>query len=282
MDRILITNLRATTVIGVLPHERETPQPLQIDVSIGADLGDAGRTDELSDTVDYGLVASKIADLASSASFILLERFAAAVADIVLGFDRVTEVDVTVTKLRPPVGTMVDSTAVRMIRRRSDVAVPVGDGQAHEAIVALGSNLGDREEYLRAAVHGLAPVVAMSDVYETEPIGGPDAQPAYLNMVAVVATTLDPYAFLRRCQRIESEAQRRREIHWGPRTLDIDLLFYDDAQISSDELTVPHPRIGERRFVLQPLNDVAPERCPADWETTLPPAVVESRGRLQL
>lgn len=280
MDRILIDDLRVLTLIGALPHEREAAQPLRIDLSIGLDLRDAGRSDELDDTVNYGLVAERVSQVAADSKYILLERLAAEVADVVLGFDRVEEVDLTITKLRPPVPTPVESTAVRMIRSRAEAQMP--PLRSHEAIVALGSNLGDREGFLRHAVHELGNVVAMSDVYETDPVGGPDQQGAYLNMVVKVDTSLDPFAFMRRCHRIEASALRQRVIHWGPRTLDVDLLFFDDAVIETDELTVPHPRTFERRFVLTPLSDVAPERCPVDWESSLPPAVVTSRGALAL
>lgn len=280
MDRILIDDLRVLTVIGALPHEREAAQPLRIDLEIGLDLRDAGRSDELDDTVHYGLVAERITDLAADVKHILLERFAADVADLVLGFDRVEQVDVTVTKLRPPIPTAVGTTGVRLLRTRAEAQVP--PLRRHEAIVALGSNLGDREGYLRYAIGELGNVVAMSHVFETEPIGGPDAQGAYLNMVVKVETSLDPYAFIRRCQRIEAGAMRQRVLHWGPRTLDVDLLFFDEVTIDGPELTVPHPRINERRFVLTPLAEVAPERCPHDWDATLPPAVVAQRGALEL
>jgi 2-amino-4-hydroxy-6-hydroxymethyldihydropteridine diphosphokinase len=101
-------------------------------------------------------------------------------------------------------------------------------------------------------------------------------------MVVKVRTALEPLDFLRRCQRIEAAADRQRDIHWGPRTLDIDVLFFDDLSISSPELTVPHPFVFQRRFVLAPLSDVAPERCPPDWETTLPPSDVTPRGALDV
>lgn len=276
MDRITIDDLRVMCLIGALPHEREAPQPLRIDLSLGVDLHDAGRTDELDDTVHYGLVAERVVAIAEESKFTLLERLAAAIGDAVLGFDRVEEVDVTVTKLRPPVPAALGTTAVRMVRRRAEVAVP--PLRSHTAIVALGSNLGDRQGYLRMALRELGTVTAMSDVFETEPIGGPDAQGAYLNMVAVVATSLDPFAFLRRCQRIEALALRQRIEHWGPRTLDVDVLFFDDVTIESPDLVIPHPRINERRFVLAPLSQVAPERTPAGWETSLPPAEVTRVG----
>jgi len=275
-DRILVDDLRVLALIGALDHEREAIQPLRVDLALGVDLTDAGRTDDLADTVHYGLVAERIAAMAAATEFILLERFAAECAAIALAFDRVDEVEVTVTKLRPPVAAQLGATAVTLVRTRADVDDPGG----HTAIVALGSNLGDREGYLRLALRELGKVVRASDVFETEPIGGPDAQDAYLNMVAVVDTSLDPFAFLRRCQRIEQLARRERIVHWGPRTLDVDLLFYDDVTIESPELHVPHPRIGERRFVLAPLSDVAPERTPPNWDDSLPLAQVTRRGPL--
>lgn len=278
MDHILIDNLRVVAVVGALPHEREIAQPLRIDLAIGADLREAGRSDELRDTVNYGLVAENVGQAVESSKHILLERVAADVAAIVLGFDLVEEVDVTVTKLRPPVALDVDATAVRIVRTRADALAE--SLRSHTAIVALGSNLGDREEFLRMAVRELGHVTAMSQVYETAPVGGPDAQGPYLNMVVSVDTPLDPFAFLRRCQRIEASALRQRLVHWGPRTLDLDLLFFDDVHIDSEEFTVPHPHINERRFVLAPLNEIAPERCPAGWTETLPPAEVMPRGPL--
>ncbi len=278
MDRILIDDLRVLTIIGALPHEREIAQPLRIDLSIGLDLRNPGRSDELNDTVHYGLVCERIIEMANDSKDILLERLAAKVADVVLEFDLVETVDVRVTKLRPPIPSPVESTSVAITRTRAEAAAPPLED--HEVIVALGSNLGDRQGYLRFAVQELGNVVAMSQVFETEPVGGPDDQGAYLNMVVKVQTSLDPYAFIRRCQRIEANALRQRIVHWGPRTLDVDMLFYDDVHIDSERLTVPHPRINERRFVLTPLSEVAPERCPEGWQDTLPPSEIHARGPL--
>ena len=117
--------------------------------------------------------------------------------------------------------------------------------------------------------HGSAMSSAVSQVFETDPVGGPDDQGAYLNMVVAVRTALDPFAFLRRCRQIEAEALRQRQVRWGPRTLDVDILFFDDMSIDSPDLIVPHPRINERRFVLAPLAEVAPERCPVGWDAQL-------------
>jgi len=230
--------------------------------------------------VHYGLVCERVAELARDSKDILLERLAAKVADAVLEFDLVDVVDVTLTKLRPPIPEEVQSTSVVLSRTRAEAAAP--PLEHHEVVVALGSNLGDRIGYLKFAVGELGNVVSMSQVFETEPVGGPDGQGAYLNMVVKVQTSLDPYAFIRRCQRIEANALRQRVVRWGPRTLDVDMLFYDDVHIDSELLTVPHPRVNERRFVLTPLSEVAPERCPADWQASLPPSEIHARGPLPI
>lgn len=278
MDRIEIHGLRVMAVVGVLSHEREAAQPLRLDLSLEVDLRDAGRSDELGDTANYGAVTERVAALVREAKDLLLERLAHRVAEEVLAFDRVDAVEVTVTKMRPPIPEDVEATAVQIRRTRADS--DVAPRSVHRAYVALGSNLGDREAFLRYAIGELGDVVAQSQVFETDPVGGPDDQGAYLNMAVVVETSLDPFAFMRRCQRIEAAAHRQRVVHWGPRTLDVDLLMYDDIRIDSPELVVPHPRYGERRFVLAPLAEVAPERCPDGWDETLAPMGVHPRGPL--
>ena len=128
-----------------------------------------------------------------------------------------------------------------------------------EAVVSLGANLGDRVGTLRSAIADLATlgrVVAISPVYETAPVGGPD-QPPYLNAVAVVETTIDPDAFLEGLHSIEADHDRDRSVRWGARTLDLDLVAHGD-RTSAGRAVVPHPRAAIRRFVLAPLTDVRP------------------------
>jgi dihydroneopterin aldolase/2-amino-4-hydroxy-6-hydroxymethyldihydropteridine diphosphokinase len=247
---------------------------VQIDVDLEVDLSEAGVTDNLDDTANYGAISTAIAEVVRTSSDTLLERLAARIADRVLHFDHVEVADVMVTKLRPPIPEDLVSSAVRIVRSRVDMSVPA----RHRAIVALGSNLGDRAAYLRFGLERLSNVVSQSQVFETDPVGGPDNQGPYLNMVAVVDTDLDPFAMLRRLLQIESEAHRVRVERWGPRTLDLDLLFYDDYTIESEELTVPHPRFAERRFVLEPLSEVAVEFCPSHWRDRLPVYGVYPRG----
>jgi 2-amino-4-hydroxy-6-hydroxymethyldihydropteridine diphosphokinase len=130
------------------------------------------------------------------------------------------------------------------------------------AFLGLGSNLGDRRAHLRRAVQLLVAegdVVAVSPLYETEPVGGPADQGAYLNVVVELATAASPRQLLERCARLESDAQRVRAVRFGPRTLDADVLLVGTARVDEPDLVVPHPRLYERRFVLAPLADLAPE-----------------------
>lgn len=276
-DHILISDLRVVSVVGVLEHERENPQPLRVDVDIHVDLHDAGMSDDLSETVHYGEVCTALVAVARAHSDQLLERLAQRMADTVLTFPRVAAVDLTLTKLRPPIPEDVRTSAVRIHRVKTSSSALA----AHSAVIALGTNLGDRVAYLQFAIDRLGEsIVKQSQVFETDPVGGPDGQGAYLNMVVEITTELDPYALLRWLHRIEADAGRSRTVHWGPRTLDLDLLFFDDVVIAGGNLAVPHPRYAERRFVLAPLSEVRPDKCPQGWETSLPPDAVYPRGPL--
>lgn len=129
------------------------------------------------------------------------------------------------------------------------------------AFLGLGSNMGDRQRHLTDAIESMAGVVAVSPVYETEPVGGP-SQGSYLNVVVELETELTPRQLLGVAHRLESAAGRVRVEHWGPRTLDIDILLVGDLRVDEPDLVVPHPRMWDRRFVLAPLADLAPELVP--------------------
>jgi len=137
------------------------------------------------------------------------------------------------------------------------------------AAIALGSNLGDRAAHLNAAVAALRDtpgieVVASSPAIETDPVG-PVAQDAFLNAAALLRTTLSSQVLLEELLRIEREHGRVRDLRWGPRTLDLDLITYGDLVLNEPGLTLPHPRMRERRFVLEPLAMIAPDlRVPPD------------------
>ena len=151
---------------------------------------------------------------------------------------------------------------------------------ARRAYLGIGSNLGDRVEHLQSAVDQLAAargvtVVAVSPVYETAPVGGPD-QPDYLNAGVEVDTTCSARELLDLAHAIEAAAARVRTVRWGPRTLDVDVLLVADERIDEPDLTVPHPRMSERAFVVVPLADLDPtwrDRIPTDHASVRPTGV---------
>jgi 2-amino-4-hydroxy-6-hydroxymethyldihydropteridine diphosphokinase len=156
---------------------------------------------------------------------------------------------------------------------------------ATTAFLSLGSNVGDRLENLRAALRELCGAgVALrrtSSIYETEPVDNTD-QGWFLNCVAEVSTTLEPLTLLHKLQQIERQLGRERVVPKGPRTLDIDILLYGDLVLASDELTLPHPRMMERRFVLEPLCEIAPALRLPDTGKTVEQALHDLRDPAQV
>ena len=253
-DRIVLQGVSARGNHGVLEFEKRDGQTFLVDVTMVCDLERAGRTDDLAATVNYAEVADDVVARITGPSFDLIERLAEVIADDVLRHDLVESVEVVVHKPEAPVG-----------HPFTDVQVRVERSNAAHVVVALGSNLGDRGQTLAAAVQRLRDlpgltVTSVSSIVETDPVGGPD-QPPYLNAVVVGRATTDPESLLAGLHRIESEHGRTREIRWGARTLDLDLIQYgtpgSSREVVSDdpELTLPHPRAHERAFVLAPWTD---------------------------
>ncbi|HUY07716.1 MAG TPA: 2-amino-4-hydroxy-6-hydroxymethyldihydropteridine diphosphokinase [Acidimicrobiales bacterium] len=139
-------------------------------------------------------------------------------------------------------------------------------------ILGFGSNLGDRWETLARAMGALGSIVpdlVVSSVFESAPVGGPEAQGPYLNCVAVFSWAGTPGELLNLCHRLEQEAGRVRRERWGARTLDVDVLVIDGYSSADPELTVPHPRMFDRAFVLMPLEEVAPDAVDVGWRSRL-------------
>ena len=137
------------------------------------------------------------------------------------------------------------------------------------AFLGLGSNVGDRRRHLRDAVAALPDVAAVSPVYETEPVGGPSGRGPYLNVVVELDTDLSARDLLEVGRRLEAAAGRVRGERWGPRTLDVDVLWVDGVALDEPDLVVPHPRMWERRFVVAPLADLDPDLPPEGWEASV-------------
>ncbi|WP_136607589.1 2-amino-4-hydroxy-6-hydroxymethyldihydropteridine diphosphokinase [Paenibacillus dokdonensis] len=152
-----------------------------------------------------------------------------------------------------------------------------------EAYIALGANLGDREDTLMEALRRLdespdITVLHCSNIYETEPVGYVD-QPLFLNMAVRVRTILNPYGLLHVMQQIEKELGRVRHIRWGPRTVDLDLIWMEGQKEDTEELILPHPRMEERMFVLAPLKDIVPTDESSGLRTVVMAAVERLDGK---
>jgi 2-amino-4-hydroxy-6-hydroxymethyldihydropteridine diphosphokinase len=129
-----------------------------------------------------------------------------------------------------------------------------------KAVIALGSNLGNRELNIDSAIAELAKIIEITHLsinHETDPVGGPE-QPKYLNAVAIADSHLDPRELLIAMLEIENKLGRKRDIHWGPRTIDLDLIIFGNEVIDSEVLVLPHPRAHERKFVLEPWLEIDP------------------------
>ncbi len=256
-DRIVLQGVTARGNHGVLDFEKRDGQTFVVDVTMTLELERAGRTDELTATVNYAEVAGDVMARITGPSFDLIERLAEVIADDVLRHDLVDAVEVVVHKPEAPVGHPFTDVQVRLERVN---AAPV--------VVALGTNLGDRGQTLAEAVAALRALpgltlTAVSGIVATDPVGGPE-QPEYLNAVVVGRSTIAPADLLAELHRIEAEHGRTREVRWGARTLDLDLIQYGTPggrrEVTSDDpaLTLPHPRAHERAFVLVPWLDADP------------------------
>ena len=260
-DRIELRGLRVRGYHGVLDGERRDGQEFLIDAVLAVDTRPAAATDDLSLTVDYAGLSERLAGIVAGEPVQLIETLAEQLAQACLAEPAVRQAEITVHKPNAPISLPFGDVSVTIRRERR---VPV--------VIALGSNLGDRRQELQRAVDELAAtrglrITAVSPVYETAPVGGPE-QPDYLNAVVLAETSRPVAELLRRAHTIEVAAQRTREVRWGPRTLDVDIIAYGAETSSDPVLTLPHPRAHERAFVLAP------------WLDADPGAVLPGRGRV--
>lgn len=251
LDEIHICNLEVFANHGVYPEENVLGQKFVLDVFLYLDTSKAGQSDALDDSINYGQVAAYLEQEMKSQNDKLLERIAERLARGVLKtYPLVRTVSMEVKKPWAPVMRHIDYASVKIQRGW------------HTAFIGVGSNMGDRQGYLDLARKELEEDENMrsfyaADVIETEPYGYKN-QDRFLNTVYQVETTLSPMELLLRLQEIEQEANRVRKIHWGPRTLDLDILLYDDQILCQKELVIPHPEIQKRMFVLEPLCQLNP------------------------
>jgi len=258
MDSINIKGLKVFAYHGVFEEEKRKGQNFYIDATLFLDLDEAGRSDDLSKSVNYGSVSETICEFVSTECFDLIETVALKTAEkILIDYPLVDSVSITVHKPSAPID-----------REFEDVSICMNRGY-HKAYIALGSNMGDREAYINNAINALSKDkkiknLRVSKLIKTEPYGGVE-QEEFLNGAAKLSTLYSPKELLSVLQSIEKDNNRERKVHWGPRTLDLDILFYDDICMYSEELNVPHIDMQNRRFVLEPLMELCPSyRSPAN------------------
>lgn len=250
-DEIRIDNLEVFAYHGVCPEEKVNGQPFYVNAVIYTDIRPAGLEDDLSLSTNYGEICHFINNWMKENVYDLIETVAESVAEqLLLNFSSIQALELEIRKPKAPVGLPFESVSVRIQR------------SWHQVYLSLGSNMGDREAYLRQGLDALnenplIQVQQVADFLETEPYGGVE-QDKFLNTAVKLRTLLTPKELLQRLHDIENAAGRTREIHWGPRTLDMDILFYDKLVYEDDALVLPHVDLENRYFVLEPLGRVAP------------------------
>lgn len=261
MDKIHIKKLEVFARHGVFPEENVLGQKFVISAILHISTRKAGVLDELEYSVNYGEVSRFMTDFMTAHTWKLLESAAEHLAEaLLLRYPLLVQVDLEIEKPWAPVGLPLQTVSVEITRGW------------HTAYIALGSNMGDKKRYLDMAAERLnqradCRVKAVSDYLITAPYGGVE-QEDFLNGALELQTMLTPEELLEALHEIEQEAGRKRLVHWGPRTLDLDILLYDDIVLDTPELHIPHIEMHKRDFVLAPMAQIAPwKRHPLTGET---------------
>lgn len=251
MDQIIIKDLEVYANHGLYKEEKVLGQKFLVSAVLYVDTKLAGVSDQMEFSVDYGKVCYVIKDILTENDFNLIECVAETVAKkLLLKFSLVRKLEIEVKKPWAPIGLPLDYVSVKIKRGW------------HRAYIGVGSNMGDRMEYINQAIDAIeaqddTKVVHVSSLIETKPYGGVK-QDDFLNGCIAIDTLKEPEELLDFLMDVEAQAGRVRTIHWGPRTLDLDILMYDDLVMNERKLTIPHKEMHKRLFVLEPLEEIAP------------------------
>lgn len=249
MDRISLKNMKLFGYTGCLPEEKENGQYFYVSIDMFCRKIPGAVTDDLNDTVNYADVYEITKQIVEKSDCNLIEHLAFMIGRRVISkYDLTDSVRVLVRKPDAPVEGEFDAMETEITVSRKDV------------VIGFGGNMGDREATIREALDMIRAnpafeITKVSSLYETEPVGYDD-QDDFLNGCAVIRTYLEPLEVLHELQRIENELHRVRTIKNGPRTIDLDILMIPGVRMHTEELTVPHPRMYERAFVLVPLKEM--------------------------
>ena len=251
MDEIVIENLKCFAYHGVLENEKKEGQDFYVSLKMYLDTSMAGNTDDLEKSVDYSAVAAFINDWMKNNTYELIETVAnKLVKDILLEFPLCENAEITIKKPNAPIPLPFENVWVNIKRGWK------------KAYISFGSNMGNKRENIQKAIdkfkqNGYCKNIIVSDIIETEPYGGVE-QDDFLNGVMGFDTLLSPFELLDFISVVEKEGKRVRNIHWGPRTIDLDILFYEDEIIQTKDLIIPHKDMINRYFVLKPMEMIAP------------------------
>lgn len=251
MDKIKIEDLEVFAHHGVFPEENENGQNFYINAELYLETRKAGLSDDLTLSVHYGEVSHFMNDFMKSHTYKLIETVAEQMAEaVLLQFPLIESIKLEIRKPSAPIGLPFRSVSVEIERGW------------HTAYVAIGSNMGNKQEYIENALtqikeHALLNITKVSEIITTKPYGGVE-QDDFKNGVMEIRTLLPPEELLTFLHEVEQSAGRERLVHWGPRTLDLDIIFYDDLVYDSETLTIPHADMHNRDFVLVPMNEIAP------------------------
>lgn len=251
MDKLYIKDLEIYAFHGVNQEEQKLGQRFLISVELFLDLKEAGQTDELSKTVNYAKLCLELEEVFLQEKHELIERAAEKLCDYILhSYEMVQKVKIMIKKPWAPIGKALDYAAVEIER------------EWNTAYIGLGSNMGNKQENIQLAIEKIGQsqnnkIIQVSKLYETEPVGFLE-QDDFINSAIEIRTMFSPNELIKFLLNIEIELKRVRTIKWGPRTIDLDVLLYNNDIISSKDIVVPHPRMHERSFVLLPLCDIAP------------------------
>lgn len=250
-DEIRIEQLEVYAYHGVFPEEKRKGQTFLVNAVLCTDTRKAGQNDRLEQSTDYGNVCCFISEWMKKNTCNLIEAAAEKLAQaILLKYDLLSGIELEIRKPEAPIEQPFGCVSVKICRRW------------HRAYLGVGSNMGDKRQYIQNAVEALKSdslivVRRVSDLIVTEPYGGVE-QDDFLNGVIEIETLRTPHELLDTLHEIETAADRVREVHWGPRTLDLDIIFYDKLVYEDDTLVIPHQDMENRRFVLEPLSTLVP------------------------
>lgn len=250
-DQIRIEELEVYAHHGVYPEENEKGQHFYVNATLYTNTRPAGMADDLRLSTNYGEVCQFITEFMQQHTFQLIETVVEWTAyEVLQHFPLVQGLDLEIRKPEAPIPLPFGSVSVAIHR------------EWHEAYIAVGSNMGDSRGHIAKALgqlekHKDIQVTKVSGLLETLPYGGVE-QENFVNGMFEIRTLLTPEELLRELHKIEASEGRERKIHWGSRTLDLDIIFYDDLIYSSEDLVIPHVDMENRYFVLKPLSELAP------------------------